>query len=312
MADRYSSRPVLGIGLAFCCLLLLGAMPVIVSGRPQGSGAIVFALWFTVWQFLFSLPALVVECRAGQHHPLSAGLPAGRKARLLAATLFTGVLFGLSTWVYVLAFEKAGAVNAAIALQAYPLLASALEATALGRRKSRAELAFMLLVLAALYYLATNGTGRLEGLSPWFLLALLVPLLWSVAHVILREALVRTPVTPTQVTASRLLVSLVLLVPLTLAIEGPEAIVAPATGWSFQLAAIAMGFAYYLELILWFHAMRHIAVSVASSITVPAPAVTMVLAAVVLGETVSAIQIATIVAIFVGLFGMIYSGRRHF
>ena len=44
-----------------------------------------------------------------------------------------------------------------------------------------------------------------------------------------------------------------------------------------------LGLVYYLELIFWFYAVRHIDVSVASSITVPWPALTMVLAVLVLG-----------------------------
>src|SRR5689334_112583 len=188
MGERIASRPGLGISLAGLCLLLLGIMPIIANGRPAGSGALVFAFWLSLWQLLFSLPLLIREWRSGERGLFSASLPPSRRTKVLAVTLSTGALFGLSTWIYVFALEKAGSVNTAIAIQAYPLFAAALEAVFLGRRKSLVELGFMLLVLAALYYLATRGTWRAEGLSGWFVLALAVPALWSVAHIIIREA----------------------------------------------------------------------------------------------------------------------------
>ncbi|GAA4503162.1 EamA family transporter [Gluconacetobacter tumulicola] len=168
----------------------------------------------------------------------------------------------------------------------------------------------MLLVLAAPYFLATKGTWRPDGLSPWFVLALAVPALWSIAHVILREALASTQVTPHQVTVSRLAVSVALLFPLTLAIDGSGPTFSAAFDGRFQVFAIAMGLAYYLELIVWFNAMRHIDVSVASSITVPSPAVTMVLASALLGESVTGAQIAALTAVFLRLLGLVVAGLR--
>lgn len=311
MVNRSSNRPGIGIGLSLLCLCLLGIMPIISNGRPAGTGALVFAFWLSVWQLLFALPPLVREWRSGERGLLAEALPPSRKVRLIAVTVFTGALFGLATWLYVLGFEKAGAVNAAIALQAYPLFATVLEAVFLGRRKSLAELGCMLLVLAALYYLATGGSWRPDGLSRWFLLALAVPALWSVAHIIIREAMVNSPITTHQVTVSRLCVSLAVLLPLMLAIEGGGELIRSAFDSAFQLFAIGMGLAYYLELIFWFNAVRHINVSVASSITVPAPAVTMVFAAAVLGETITSAQLLALAVIAFGLFGLIAIGIRR-
>ena len=152
------------------------------------------------------------------------GLSPARKARTLAITVTTGAIFGLSTYVYVLAFEKAGAVSAAIALQAYPLFAMVLEAIFLGRRKSRGELFFTFLIIAALYYLATGGTWRIDGFSFWSVFALGVPLLWSVAHVALKEVLDTTPITPNQVTFSRLLVSTAFLLLANIAFDSPAGV----------------------------------------------------------------------------------------
>ena len=135
-------------------------------------------------------------------------------------------------------------------------------------------------------------------------------LLWSVAHILLREVLVTTSVTPNQVTISRLVVSGVCLVLIHAAFGQPGALAAGLTDFAFQRAAFVMGVAYYLELILWFHAMRHIDVSVGSSVTVPAPAVTMLISIVVLGEAVQTYQIVAMCVIALGMYGLLLAGRR--
>lgn len=299
-----------GVALAFVCLLLLGLMPIITNGRPAGFGALTFALVLSAWQLMFSLPLLVVEWRSGERGMFRRALPPAGQRRVLAITHFTGLLFALSTWAYVAAFEKAGAVNAAIALQAYPLCAAGLEALLFGRRKSRTELGFTALILIALYDLATQGTWQMSGLTPWFAVALAVPVLWSVAHVILKELLVTTSITPNQVTTSRLLVTILFLLPLAFGIEGSDEIARAAAGLRFQTFGLLMGLAYYLELIFWFNAVRYIDVSVASSITVPAPAVTMLFAWLLLGEEVHGFQLLAFGLVGIGLFGLLGAGFR--
>jgi drug/metabolite transporter (DMT)-like permease len=300
-----------GVVQAFVCLFLLGLLPILSNGRPAGSAALTFAAWLSVWQLLFSLPMLFREWRSGRRGAFGSGQSPPARRRTVAITIFTGALFAFSTWGYVLSFEKVGAVNAAIALQAYPIFAAALEAFWLGRRKTPAEAFFTLLILAALYYLATGGSWRPEGLSPYFAVALAVPALWSVAHLILRQALVETPITPNQVTTSRLAVCSAVLLPLALFIEGPQAVLAAAASPAFQASAVFMGFVYYVELIFWFNALQRIDVSVVSAISVPAPAVTMVLAAVFLGESIAAWQVAALAVVAIGLYCLLRAGRER-
>ena len=78
----------------------------------------------------------------------------------------------------------------------------------------------------------------------------------------------------------------------------------------FQAFALVMGFVYYLELIVWFYAVRHIDVSLASSIATPWPALTMVLATVFLGDAVAGYQIAVFVIVAVSIYGLIVAGLR--
>ncbi|WP_198950461.1 DMT family transporter [Kineosporia sp. A_224] len=297
-----------GAWYAGACLLILGVMPIISNGRPPGASALTFALLLTLWEVVLAVPVQLREWRSGERGLLRERLQRDVARRVALVTLGTGMLFGISTWAYVLAFQTAGAVNAAIALQSYPLVAAALEAVVLGRRKTRTELAFTGVIVVALYYLATGGTWRMSGVSGWFAVALSVPVMWSIAHITLRQALVSTTITPLQVTTSRLVVSGVFLVPLALAVDGPRAVAGALTSPGLQLFGALMGLAYYLELVLWFYAVRQIDVSLASAITVPAPAVTLLLAVLFLGEHAHTYQVVALGAVLVGLFGLVRAG----
>ncbi len=295
MSSEFSS-PRTGVSLAFGCLLLLGALPILAVRRPGHFDSLTFAFWLTVWQLLCALPAYAVERARGKH--------VSAPDRMVA---LTSLLFGVATYMYVVAAEKAGPVNMSIALQAYPLFAAMLESAFLGRRKSVPALAFTALMIAGLFYLTTGGTFRLGGISGWSLFALGIPLLWSIAHILLRRLLAAGSVTPNQVTVTRLAVSGAFLLICHAAAGSHGALLEELTDVPLQTSALLMGGVYYLELILWFHAMKHIDVSVASSVTVPAPAVTMLVSALLLGEEVHRYQIFALAVITLGLYGLLYS-----
>lgn len=303
-----TASPRVGIAFALCCLVILGAMPILANARPVGSDGLTFAVWMTIWQFLASLPLLALEL-AGRPR----GLPAApvRRGRLLAVAVLTAAMFAATTYMYIVAAEKAGAVSMAIALQAYPLFAMGLEWAWFGKRKSAAEIGWTLLMIVALVHLITAGTFKVSGISWWSAFALAIPLLWSIAHTLLRQVLVGMSVTPNQVTASRLFLSGLLLLALHTAIAEPGALSAAFADGGFQRAAVALGVAYYVELLLWFYAMRHIDVSLASSITVPAPALTMLISVVVLGEPVLPFQVLAMLVIAGALYGLLVAGRRR-
>lgn len=296
----------IGVGLAILCLLILGAMPILAANRPARFDGLTFAIAITFWQLVAAMPLLVIERARGKRFPKLIG-----RGRAGLITLATGAMFGLSTYMYVVAAEIAGPVSMVIALQAYPLFATAWETLFLGKRKSPLELFFMLVMLLALVYLTTEGTFRIADISWWSAFALGIPLIWSIAHLLLRHVLTTTAITPNQVTISRLVISGAFLLLLALVIGTPSALAGAFTAADFQKAAFILGVAYYLELVLWFYAMRHIDVSLASSVTVPAPAVTMLLTVLFLGGEVAPYQVAAMAVIAVGMYGLLFAGRRR-
>ncbi|MHA7968443.1 DMT family transporter [Rhizobium sp. CAU 1783] len=304
-----ASKTGTGIGLAIVCLGILGIMPVLSNSRPADFSALGFAFWLSVWETVFAIPLVAHESRSGTSRLLSGEAGTASRRRALVVVVVTGAMFGLSTFLYVFGIERAGAVSAAIAMQAYPVFAILWESLFLKRRKSMVELLLTAALMVALYYLGTGGTWRIDGFSPWFLLALGVPFLWSVAHVIIREELGRTPVTPAEVTLLRVAVSAVFLGGV-LAIVDPQQFATGLVRGDFLLFGMAMGLVYYLELIVWFYAIRHIDVSLASSITTPWPALTMVLSALLLGDRVEPYQIAAFILIAGCIYGLMIAGLR--
>jgi len=305
-----TANPAAGIALAFVCLAILGVMPIISNARPSAFDALSFAFFLSVWQLVFSLPLVLREAVSADKGIFGADLAPDLKRRTITIIVLTGAIFGLSTYVYVLAIEKAGAVSSAIAIQAYPLFAILWETLFLKRGKTAPELLFTVMLLVALYYLATGGTWRIEGMSHWFAVALAIPFLWSVAHVIIKEQLGHTPITPAQVTFFRVLVSSIFLGLVLTAVSGPGRIVEDAANMGYQIFALIMGLVYYVELIFWFYAVRDIDISVASSITVPAPALTMVLAIVFLGEAVEGYQVITLAVVAASVYGLLFAGAK--
>lgn len=298
-----------GISLALVCLCILGVMPIISNSRPADFDALSFAVFLSIWQVVFSLPHFLIELRSDNRGIFGADLDGRQKRRAVGVALLTGGMFGLSTYLYVYGVEKAGAVSAAIAIQAYPLFAILWETLFLKRRKTPVELAFTAALIGALYLLGTGGTWAIDGFSPWFFVALGVPFLWSIAHVIIREEFGRTPITPAQVTFFRVAISTVFL-GLVLAVVEPSAFTSALQRLDFQAFALVMGLVYYLELIVWFYAVRHIDVSLASSIAAPWPALTMVLATIFLGDAVENYQIAVFVIVVLSIYGLIVAGLR--
>lgn len=296
--------------MALICLVILGVLPVISNSRPEAFQALSFAFFLSAWQLLISFFPVSGEWKYQRRGILDLNLDATLRKRSIAIILMTGVIFGLSTFVYVLAVEKAGATNAAIAIQAYPVFAILWESLFLKKRKTVPELMVTLILIATLYYIGTGGTWTLRGGSLWFVLALGVPFLWSVAHVIIKEVIDKSPITPLQVTFFRVSVSSVFLGIVALAIIGPGALWNDLANAEFQKYAFIMGFVYYVELVVWFYAVRSIDVSLASSITTPWPALTLVLAIIFLGDEIKSYQVVSLILVAMCVYTLLYLSAR--
>ena len=306
-----SSNRINGIRHAFVCLFLLGTLPIITNGRPDQLDAINFAFYLSLWQLISSLPLFTTELKSGNPGILARHVSSSVKQKTLVIIILTGIIFSITTFLYVLAFQNAGTINAAIALQAYPLFSLLLEAAILRSMKSKKEIAFTVILVSMIFYLGTLGTMRLENFSLWFGIALFVPLLWSIAHITIRQTISNSPITPNQITLTRVLISSFILGIISIVVNGFDSIIQGLLNPRFQVFALLMGLFYYLELVNWFYAIKDIEVSTASSITTPNPVITMILAIILLGESVESYQLLAMVGVFVSLYGLLYFGRKQ-
>ncbi len=304
-----SSATARGILYSLVCLVLLGTMPIISNLRPPDIGALPFAFALSFWEVVFGLPVLLAELRGSRKGVFGARLAPATRWRMGWVTLLTGAIFGLATYLYVVGVERAGATNAAIAMQATPLFAMILEALFLKGRKTPVELALTFLMLGALYYLGTSGTFLMSGLSIWFVLTLGVPLLWTIAHTFIKVEFARTPITPTQVTFFRVVISTLVLLCILVAVDPAEA-GALAFHAVLQPFSALMGLVYLAELVFWFSSMRHIDVSLASSINAPWPVLTMILAFFLLGDSIALYQIGALFVVVASIYGLTLVSMR--
>ena len=301
-----------GIQLSLLCLLILGILPIIATVRSNDGNALAFAFWLSFWQLFFAAPVYFFQRKKAQFagvRQMSAG--AFNRIHTWAMVVLTGVLFGAATFAYVLAVDQTGPVTFAVAVQAYPLFALLWEALFLRRRKSTADMTFTLVIAASMVYLGTQGTWHLSTISSGFWIALVVPLLWSIAHVIIKEMMNAAAITPSEVIVTRVLVAALLLGFACLFFQGSGGLLTTGMNWKFQLVALLMGFAYYLELFSWFTAVKYIDVSKGASITAPAPAVTVLLALVLLGQELHDYQIIALVFVVGSVVGLIRYGRNE-
>ena len=128
---------------------------------------------------------------------------------------------------------------------------------------------------------------------------------------LLRGLLVKAAMTANQVTVSRLLISAMFLVIAVLVSSEGGQLAAVMVNGRAQWPAMLFGAVYYLELLFWFLAMRHIKVSLASSITVPAPALTIAASLLLLGQSVAFYQVVAMVIIAASLYGLLYVEVRR-
>lgn len=306
----YPNRRI-GILLSFVSFILLGLLPIISVSRPSTLNALTFAFYLSLWELICSLPLFSYELTKNDKGIFQKSINTRVRKKTFMIMGITGIIFTFSTFFYVYAFETAGTVSAAIAIQTYPLFSILMEFIIFKKKKRLLELLFTSMVIVGIYYLGTEGTWLVTGFSPWFALALIVPFLWSIAHVIIKHTLDNSPITPNQVTFFRVLISSIVLFGLSILIQGTTYVFEGFFKLEFQIFGFLMGLVYYLELVNWFYAIKHVEVSMASTITTPNPVITLILAVFFLKDSIELYQIIAMIIVFASLYGLIWVGKAN-
>ncbi|MHA2429573.1 MAG: EamA family transporter, partial [Promethearchaeota archaeon] len=200
-----------GILLSFVSLFLLGMLPIISNSRPSDLNALDFAFYLSLWELICAVPLFIFELSKKNSGVFQKSIEWKIRKKTYLIMGITGFIFSISTFLYVFAFETAGTVSAAIAIQTYPLFSILWEFILFKKKKRLGEIIFTLIMIIGIYYLGTEGTWLISGFSPWFAVALIVPFLWGIAHVTIKNTLDTSPITPNQVTFFRVLISSIIL-----------------------------------------------------------------------------------------------------
>jgi len=299
-----------GILLSFGSLFLLGMLPIISNSRPSGLNALDFAFYLSLWELICAVPLFIFELSKKDSGVFQKSIEWKIRKKTYLIMGITGFIFSISTFLYVFAFEAAETVSAAIAIQTYPLFSILWEFILFKKKKRLGEIIFTLIMIIGIYYLGTEGTWLISGFSPWFAVALIVPFLWGIAHVIIKNTLDTSPITPNQVTFFRVLISSIILFGISSLINGITNIFNGLLNIEFQLFGFLMGIVYYLELVNWFYAVKHIDVSLASTVTTPTPMITMIFALFILKESIEVYQIIAMLIVLISLYGLLWFGKR--
>ncbi len=299
-----------GIFLSFISLFLLAMLPIISNSRPSDLNALDYAFYLSLWELICALPLFIIEISKKNLGIFQKSVDWKIRKKTYLIMGITGFIFSISTFFYVFAFETAGTVSAAIAIQTYPLFSILWEFILFKKKKRLGEIVFTLIMIIGIYYLGTEGTWLISGFSPWFAVALIVPFLWGIAHVTIKNTLDTSPITPNQVTFFRVLISSIILFGISSLINGITNIFDGLLNFEFQLFGFLMGIVYYLELVNWFYAVKHVDVSVASTVTTPTPMITMIFALFILKESIEVYQIIAMLIVFISLYGLLWFGKR--
>lgn len=299
-----------GIFLSFISLFLLAILPIISNSRPSDLNALDYAFYLSLWELICALPLFIFEFSKKDTGIFQKSVDWKIRKKTYLIMGITGFIFSITTFFYVFAFETAGTVSAAIAIQTYPLFSILWEFILFKKKKRLGEIVFTLILITGIYYLGTGGTWLINGFSPWFAVALIVPFLWGIAHVIIKNTLDTSPITPNQVTFFRVLVSSIILFGISSLVNGVANVFNGLLNFEFQLFGFLMGIVYYLELVNWFYAVKHVDVSVASTVTTPTPMVTMIFALFILKDFIEMYQIIAMIIVFISLYGLLWFGKR--
>ena len=304
------SKRNIGIILSVISLFLLGLLPIISNSRPSDLNALNYAFYLSFWQLICSIPFFIYESTKSNSGIFQKSADSKMRNKTLMIMGFTGIIFSISTFFYVFAIETAGTVSGSLAMSTYPLFSIFMEFLMFKKTRRTIEIFFTIIILVGIYYLGTEGSWLISDFSIWFGLALIVPFLWSIAHVIIKNSIDTSPITPSQITFIRVLIASIVLFGISSLVNGTGNVLEGLMNPEFQIIGFLMGIVYYLELINWFYAVKHIEVSVASTITTPAPLITMILALLILKEHIGLYQIIAMIIVFASLYGLLWAGKR--
>ena len=275
-----------GTLLAFTVLVLLGVEPVVIKANQISPLA--FASLSAISASIILWPVLLTKGLAREIREK----PGELKKAFLTGLFATAIAYSLFSYGTALST----AINSAIITRFEVFYSILLSWFLLKERITRGTLLSAVILVLGVFLVVTQGK-RFE-LREGDLLLLVTPLFWQLGHAVAK----RTDYHPiTIATLRNTFGGFLLLVP------------AIATGLAFTKLALVEGLIIALTQSLWYLSIALINLSKATAILTPAPALTVILSILLLGEKVTPYHIVGLILIIAGtlIVGREESGVRE-
>ncbi|WP_456421585.1 DMT family transporter [Thermococcus sp.] len=267
------NRETEGTLMAFAVLFLLGLEPVVIKANPVNPLA--FASLSAIIASLLLWPVLLTGDYTGELREK----PGEMKKAFLTGLFATTIAYSLFSY----GTRLSTAVNSAIITRFEVFYSFLISWLILGEKITGRALLSATALFTGVFLVVAQG--KRPELLKGDLLLLLTPLFWQLGHAMAK----RTDYSPiTIATLRNTFGGLLLLVP------------AVMTGFEFTGLALAEGLIIALTQSLWYSAIARINLSKATAILTPAPALTVLLSILFLGEGITPYHIAGLTLISAG------------
>lgn len=301
-------------GLVFGILVLIGngIHPIINNTRPILLDPLNFVLQMSIFEFLFAIPPCLLEIKGMKKRGEMIKIPKQKNELIsyLFKLFLIGFIFTIANYFYVLGLEMAGSVSGSIALKVSPLYLLLIGALFLGEKFDWKQLFLVIWMLIGLFFLATEGTWRVQIFSLGFGILLVTPLLWSVGHAITKTLLQKHQIFPSMVILVRTGVITILIFLFTLIFQGWHYISSSFINLEYQWFSFLMGITYFFMHFGWYSAIRHLDLSFTSALVTPSPVLTILFAILFTNESIYLYQIIGMIWVFIGLYILILNKRK--
>jgi drug/metabolite transporter (DMT)-like permease len=216
----------------------------------------------------------------------------------------------LPSLVMVYGMRRVGAVSAVLLLQTEPVYSLAIATLVVGEDPSPRQVIATATILTGIVSAFWSGAGI--DLNRAALMVALTPLMWQVSHVVTLR--VMPPLRPVSVTAARNAHATVLLAALV-AVYRPSSL-GQLAHFNVVATLLATGaIVYFIGTLTWYGAISRLSLSWTTAVVVPGvPVLSVVFAALFLGERTGMRQFAAIAIAVAGILGLVLGAdpsRRH-
>lgn len=293
---------------AFVALVSEGLQPIISNARPSDLDPLFFSWMTVVWELICILPFYLLEQRK-RGSGMQALPRVDRPRNYWKRLIIVGIAFSASVYLMIEGYKMTGSITGIIIVKTSPFFAMIFGAFYLRERISRSQIGFTVVLLVGVYVLATKGTFQIGEFSLWAGLLLIVPFLWNLAHAVTKPLLEKHIMTTPETIVSRMI--------LCSAIFGVFCLITRGTQDFWQLGSpthvwfmFLMGAVYACLHFTWYKLITTVDLSIATAIMVPTPVVTMIAAFLTASDVLQWYHIVSLVASFVGLYGIIMLQNR--